>query len=113
MSENIAHWLRLARTRRMFARALGGGERPNETYLAMATTALDAVATEWARVPWAEAEALPSVERLARALHAAFDHDSQPAMCLPNDRRTAAAILASVTEPEAEQWRGADGGERE
>ena len=90
MSENIARWLRLAQTRRMFARALGGGERPNETYLSMATITLDAVATEWARVPWAEAEALPSVEELARALEVVFKrHD-------PRHAKVAAAILAAL-----------------
>lgn len=50
----LGWWLRGAQTRRMFARALGGGERPNNTYLSMATRALDAVATEINEKPWTD-----------------------------------------------------------
>lgn len=63
MSENIARWLRLSPTRRMFARALGGGEHPNDTYLRMAAEMLDVVAKEWARVPWAEPDEREAVEQ--------------------------------------------------
>ena len=48
----LIRWLRAAPTRRMFARALGGGERPNDTYLSMATDILDKVATEVEDRPW-------------------------------------------------------------
>ncbi len=48
----LARWLRRAPVRRLFARHLGGGAAPNEAYLQMATTLLDAVATEVATKPW-------------------------------------------------------------
>lgn len=38
----------------MFARGLGGGETPNDTYLSMATKMLDAVATEVRSKPWVD-----------------------------------------------------------
>lgn len=55
MSTPLIRWLRAAQTRRMFARALGGGERPNDTYLSMATDVLDKVATEVGAKPWTNA----------------------------------------------------------
>lgn len=48
----LLRWLRAAPTRRMFARALGGGEHPNDEYLSMATAVLDKVATEVEDKPW-------------------------------------------------------------
>jgi hypothetical protein len=64
MSSDLVNWLRGSQTRRMFARALGGGEHPNDTYLSMVTKTLDAVATEVADKPWAD---LPSAGLLRSA----------------------------------------------
>lgn len=48
----VLRFLHSAPTRRMFARALGGGEHPNDEYLSMATAILDKVATEVEDKPW-------------------------------------------------------------
>ena len=74
--EALERWLRRSGTRRMFARALGGGDKPNDTYLRMATTVLDKVATEVTAKPWAAPSLVPATPAggLREALRALLDN---------------------------------------
>lgn len=65
MSEELGtplrRWLRSARTRRQVAKALGGGNNPNESYMRMATSVLNFLWTDAINQPhtdptWPEKE---------------------------------------------------------